>query len=499
MPERSDGYQLPSWPKTPIDRKLWNSTMSDIHARLSDREELEASFESLKAQGIQASLDYIQVNVAPQIANLQQSITLAQDQIDQIIIGGSAPNALKFGNQLPAYYATAASLSEGLAGKVPNTRKVNGKELSEDITLAKSDVGLGNVNNTADTDKPISTDQAAALANRVRVDAAQEFTASEKGRARANIGGGVLAGHRNKIINGDFDICQRALSQTTAGYGSDDRWDNSNAGTTKTHSIQAFTLGQTSVPGEPKNFSRTVVTSVAGANNYCNKIQRVEGVRSLAGRRVTLTFYAKADAAKNIAVELLQWFGSGGSPSDQVSFGITTCALTPGWKRFDIVVDVPPIAGKTIGTSGTDHLGVVFWLEAGSSLNARTNNLGQQSGTFDIAHVSLVEGDAAAEGDPLSPRHPQQELALCQRYFERGANGIDVYEVAGGNSRLTVNYKVSKRAVPSIGQIDGGAINFTATMLAPNPSAERFDCGRVKDGATGKGAWTNIWTADAEL
>ncbi len=112
MPERSDGYQLPSWPKTLIDRLLWNTTMADIHARLVAREELEASFESLMTQGIQASLDYIQVNVAPQLATLQQSISLAQDQIDQIIIGGKAPDTLKFGGQLPAYYATAQGLQD---------------------------------------------------------------------------------------------------------------------------------------------------------------------------------------------------------------------------------------------------------------------------------------------------------------------------------------------------------------------------------------------------
>lgn len=88
MPERSDAYQLPSWPKTLIDRPLWNDTMADIHARLVAREELEASFESLMAQGIQASLEYIQVNVAPQLVILQNSIALAQEQIDQIIIGG---------------------------------------------------------------------------------------------------------------------------------------------------------------------------------------------------------------------------------------------------------------------------------------------------------------------------------------------------------------------------------------------------------------------------
>lgn len=46
---------------------------------------------------------------------------------------------------------------------VPKTRKVAGKALSADITLAKGDVGLGNVDNTADKDKPISTATQTAL------------------------------------------------------------------------------------------------------------------------------------------------------------------------------------------------------------------------------------------------------------------------------------------------------------------------------------------------
>ncbi|MBA8798262.1 hypothetical protein FHW77_001968 [Agrobacterium sp. RC10-4-1] len=137
--------------------------MADLDERLKAREALEASFESLQAQGIQASLNYIQVNVAPQLANLKTSIDLAQAQIDQIIIGGKAPDTLKFGGQLPAYYATAQALSQGLAEKVPTTRKVNGKDLAGDITLDKADVGLSNANNTSDKDKPVSDAQRAAI------------------------------------------------------------------------------------------------------------------------------------------------------------------------------------------------------------------------------------------------------------------------------------------------------------------------------------------------
>ena len=48
-------------------------------------------------------------------------------------------------------------------GYVPVERTVNGHALTEDVTVTKEDVGLGQVDNTADMDKPVSTAQAAAI------------------------------------------------------------------------------------------------------------------------------------------------------------------------------------------------------------------------------------------------------------------------------------------------------------------------------------------------
>ena len=39
--------------------------------------------------------------------------------------------------------------------------------------------------------------------------------------------------------------------------------------------------------------------------------QRIEGVRTFAGQTITVSFYAKADAVKNINIELRQDFGTG--------------------------------------------------------------------------------------------------------------------------------------------------------------------------------------------
>ena len=145
MPDSSDDYQLPSWPPTPINRDLWNAVMGSIAERLTAREGLEATFEALQQTGIQASLDYIQVTVAPQIATLQTSITLAQEQLDQIILDGVSPDANKLGGQLPAYYATANALSAGLTEAAEAL-----SQLSDDTDLAISQLATDTANALAE-------------------------------------------------------------------------------------------------------------------------------------------------------------------------------------------------------------------------------------------------------------------------------------------------------------------------------------------------------------
>lgn len=49
------------------------------------------------------------------------------------------------------------------ADKVDKTTTVNGHPLSDDVTVSKADVGLGNVDNTSDADKPVSSATQTAL------------------------------------------------------------------------------------------------------------------------------------------------------------------------------------------------------------------------------------------------------------------------------------------------------------------------------------------------
>jgi hypothetical protein len=269
---------------------------------------------------------------------------------------------------------------------------------------------------------------------------------------------------RNKIINGGFDIWQRGTSQTATGYGSDDRWLNLNLGSTKTASRQTFTVGQTDVPGNPSYWARTVVTTSAGSGNYCTKQQKIENVATLSGQVATLSFWAKADATKNIAVEFLQEFGTGGIPSASVSaIGVTTVALTTTWQRYTVTATIPSISGKTLGTNNDSNFQVIFWFDAGSSFNSRTNSLGQQSGTFDIANVQLEAGSAAT---PFEQRPVGMELSLCQRYYWQ--NAINAAGTCGGGG-----------AIPLI------AIKFPVTMrsaISATSQVTYISAGTISDG-----------------
>ncbi len=272
-------------------------------------------------------------------------------------------------------------------------------------------------------------------------------------RETADIAG--VVGRKNAIMNGNFDIWQRATSQTATGVGSDDRWYNQLTGTTQVVSRQSFALGQTDVPNNPKYYARTVVSSVAGAANRAFKVQHIEGVETFAGTTATLSFWAKADASKNIAIEFYQGFGTGGTnpvPSTGITeIGVTTVALTTSWAKHTVSVAVPSIANKVLGTDGNDFLQLALWLDAGSNFNARTNSLGQQSGTFEFSQVQMEAGSVATE---FEPRLVGEELALCQRYFQSTGVlaffNVGRFTASGGAPLNFLHFENEMRASPTL-------------------------------------------------
>ena len=310
----------------------------------------------------------------------------------------------------------------------------------------------------------------------------------------ANLNGGPLAGFRNRIINGNFNIWQRGTSFTGSEYGAD-RWIHSRVGTTHTATRQPFTLGQTDVPGEPTYYCRTVVSSVAGASNNSYLVQFIEDVRTFAGQQITVSFWAKVDATKNIAVDFFQFFdfATGGS-APVTNIGTTKISIGTSWQKVTIAVDVPSISGKTIGSSGKSYLACRIWFDAGSNFAFQTDSLGQQSGTFEIAQVQIEPGPVAT---PFEQRPIGTELALCQRYFEAGSTRIAMYASSGGAHPANSIFYSPKRVNPTM---SASAQSYT------NASAIAFNFPKIQScfmdltiSSAGVGAASFDFTASAEL
>lgn len=77
------------------------------------------------------------------------------------------------------------------ADVVPNTRTVAGKPLSSNVALDKIDVGLSNVDNTSDVNKPVSTAQATAIALKANT-ASPTFTGTVGGITKSMVGLGSV-------------------------------------------------------------------------------------------------------------------------------------------------------------------------------------------------------------------------------------------------------------------------------------------------------------------
>jgi hypothetical protein len=303
--------------------------------------------------------------------------------------------------------------ASGSVRQVKNLYIYNGDTVSHTVTVEFNDNGTERVFAV----QTIAPGESVDLMSVEGPTGAQLGVANEWTAAQTFTGGiaGVMFGLRNKIINGCFRKWDYATTYAGASYGGPNRWAYTADGSTHASSRQSFTAGQTEVPGEPEYFHRTVVTSSAGASNRVRVTQAIEGVRSFAGKTVTLSFYAKADASKNISIELFQDFGSGGSPSSAVvGIGVNKVALTTSWQKITLTISVHSITGKTVGTNRNDNLALSFWFDAGADYNARTDSLGQQSGTFDIAQVQLEEGSVAT---PFEQRPIGIEETLCARYL----------------------------------------------------------------------------------
>jgi hypothetical protein len=253
----------------------------------------------------------------------------------------------------------------------------------------------------------------------------------------------AVHGVRNLIINGAMQVAQRgtSISPSTGAYSySLDRW-KSYSGSSYTISQQEFSAGQTDVPNV-KNYMR-----IANGASTTSFHQLIEDVTTVSGTSVTLSFYIKGSSSYTLEIGVYQNFGSGGSATVNTA-NLATVSVTTSWTRVTATFIVPSISGKTVGASSYLRIDIgtgTYYIPA--------------SNTTEITGVQLELGEQAT---PFEHRSFGDELARCQRYFQKsydsgtalGANTGDgaIFSrigVAVTNQPIQVVFPVPMRGAPT--------------------------------------------------
>jgi len=214
---------------------------------------------------------------------------------------------------------------------------------------------------------------------------------------------GVSGGRKNLIINGGFDVWQRGTTLSTEGYCAD-RWTYGTSGGAGVHSRQQHTAADMDTFGQ-QYFHRLAVSS---GNNNQGMSTLLEDVTRFAGKTLTLSFYAKGTnpAFGSMDTVVGTYMGSGGSGASEY-YATGAITLTASWQRFTVQITVASLVGKTLGT------GSYLYVYPARQTVADTGTAAWQ---MDIANVQLELGSVATD---FEHRSYGEELALCQRYFEK--------------------------------------------------------------------------------
>jgi len=224
-------------------------------------------------------------------------------------------------------------------------------------------------------------------------------------RGTQNVGGG----RKNLIINGAMEVAQRgtsASSKTASDYYTCDRWRTEASGATFNTSQQSNTASDMATTGA-KHFLRMEVTT---ANNNSGISQKIEAknIRQFKGEKLTLSFYAKGTNPNGGSFDVVRQFDDGSASSTQEKSSLT---VTSSFVKYTYTFDYPDEGSVTM-TDANAKLALSFLQPDGdSSTNAWT---------LDITSVQLEVGEQATS---FEHRSLGEELALCQRYYQKFGSG----------------------------------------------------------------------------
>ena len=287
-----------------------------------------------------------------------------------------------------------------------------------------------------------------------------------------------ISGRKNMIINGAMQIDQRATSKTgvtSTGYHTLDRWklDNSGLGT--------FTMSRSA--DAPSGFYSslkmdcTTAYGSAGGDDFNAIHQDLESYNGVSlgygtsnAKSLTVSFWVKCSQTGTLQFNLLHYASS----TRQISATYTINTANT-WEKKTIT-----FAGDTSQASDNDNSkGLVFeWFLASGTgrtsggspqtswgayaLNKRNagSTISIGDSTSDTWQITGVQAEIGSTATEFEHRSYGEELALCQRYFEKlgnpdGVSGNVFFGITSATNATSargprIDFKVTKRATPTI-------------------------------------------------
>lgn len=319
------------------------------------------------------------------------------------------------------------------------------------------------------------------------------IASSNGGDPLSLLGGGalvgcVLPGHpdharsalhvqdHNVIINGDFTIWQRgtSFSSMLSGAYMADRWRYDKAGTTAVNSGSRSDLVPTfAESGHESKYSLLVSCDTAdtavASGDLATISHKLEGfaLRHIFKRDSAVGFWVRSNKTGTYCVSFTNEAGEYSYVSEFTVDAVNTWEFKliplkwgthPGgtWDLENgaaMTMSIALMSGSTFQTATTDQ-----WVAGNFKATANQVNFNDSnSNEFRISQARWYRG---AAGGLFVPRHPAEELALCQRYFCVLGRGGSGYATSATHVRSSWQFPVQMRTTPTL-TLNNTAPTFT--------------------------------------
>ncbi len=284
------------------------------------------------------------------------------------------------------------------------------------------------------------------------------------------------AGARNLIINGAMTVHQRSgtITADSSGKHSLDRWQlfaNGDGGFDVTQSTEA-----------PVNFKNSLKVDVTSADTSIDAAAYKLLYYSFEGydmshlewgtanaKTVTISFWVRSTTTGDHSVGI-----RGGDPSYNSYMTTYNISSANTWEYKTVTIPGDTTASFTYNSNNTRWGTLAFSFATGSTLTVTANetfetgNLVTATGAVNlfssasndwyITGVQLEVGEAT----PFEHRSFGDELARCQRYYYRHADGGDLSTASVGTGTMysasalmcTVSFPVRMRATPTLDHLN---------------------------------------------